>query len=212
MKYYVYELLDPRDNTPFYIGKGTGYRARSHLVGKGQKFNPHKDAKIHKIRSEGSEPSYNIVKYFDDEDAAYQYETSLIESIGLDNLTNMKSVSKGQDIGWKPSKETLQKRSRGLKGIPRSEEWCRKLSQAKSGENNPMYGRKEPCSEARQLAILKGKNEPNKDLYTQAIVAMNEGESADSVSRRLNIGRGVCFRLKNRTHGIFAAFPELLTL
>jgi len=212
MKHYVYELLDPRDNTPFYIGKGTGYRARSHFVGSGPKDNRHRTYKINKIRREGFEPYYNIIKYFDDEDAAYHYEETLIETIGLDNLTNMKVSSKGQDIGWTPSEETLQKRSRGLKGIPRSEEWCRKLSEAKSGENNPMYGRKEPCSEERRLAVLKGKNEPNKDLYTRAIIAMNEGESADSVSRRLNIGRGVCFRLKNRTHGIFTAFPELLTL
>jgi len=212
MKHYVYELLDPRNNKPFYIGKGTGYRARSHLVGSGPKDNPHKTATIAKIRSEVLEPFYNIIKYFDDEDKAYDYETALIESIGLDNLTNMKSASKGQDIGWKPSQETLKKRSRGLKGIPRTEEWCRKLSESKRGKNNPMYGRKEPCSEARRITVLKAKNEPNKDLYTQAIVAMNGGESADSVSRRLNIGRGVCFRLKNRTHGIFSAFPELLSL
>jgi hypothetical protein len=29
--YYVYELIDPRNNMPFYIGKGKGRRAKTHL-------------------------------------------------------------------------------------------------------------------------------------------------------------------------------------
>lgn len=31
-KFYVYQLVDPRNNQPFYIGKGTGYRMKSHLT------------------------------------------------------------------------------------------------------------------------------------------------------------------------------------
>ena len=30
MKYYVYHLIDPRDNSVFYIGKGTGNRINDH--------------------------------------------------------------------------------------------------------------------------------------------------------------------------------------
>ena len=48
------------------------------------------------------------------------------------------------------------------------------------------------------------------NAYKNAIALMDNGISADTVSNDLGIGRGVCFRLKNRTHGIFQAFPELI--
>lgn len=112
--------------------------------------------------------------------------------------------------GWKPSAETLAKRSASLKGIERTEEWCRKLSESKQGANNPRYGIKEPCTEERRLAVLRGKNAPNYDTYKKAIALMDNGKSANAVSKELGVGRGVCFRLKNRTHGFFKAFPELV--
>jgi group I intron endonuclease len=112
--------------------------------------------------------------------------------------------------GWKPSAETLAKRSASLKGIERTEEWCRKLSKSKQGANNPRYGIKEPCTEERRLAVLRGKNAPNYNTYKKAIALMDNGKSAGTVSKELSVGRGVCFKLKNRTHGIFQAFPELI--
>lgn len=171
--------------------------------------NPHKKYKINKLRAEGVEPICEIVKYFTDENEAYAYEEELIESVGLANLTNIKAVGRGQAKGWKPSKECLEKRSANLKGIPRTKEWCEKLSKSKQGKNNPMYGVKLPCSDERRYKILLGKNKPNYELYKQAIELMNEGVSVGAAAKQLNIGRNVCFRLKNRTHNFFICFPEL---
>lgn len=211
MKYYVYQLLDPDTNSPFYIGKGSGNRAWSHNLFKDGNENPYKDRYIKKLHSQNQEPIVQILKYFDDEKLAYQYEELITESIGLENLTNLVVGARPPSKkGWKPSDETLLKRSQGLKGIERTEEWKRNLSLAKQGEKNPMYGRKNTCSKDRRLSILKSKNLPNYGLYKEAIDLMKSGLPADKVSKLLKIGRGVCFRLKNRSHGIFEAFPELV--
>lgn len=211
MKYYVYQLLDPVSKLPFYIGKGSGDRAWTHNEFKDGNENPHKDRYIRKLHNQNLEPIVDIVKYFDNETDAYVFEEFLTESIGLENLTNLVIGARPPSKkGWHPSTNTLEKRSRGLKGIPRTEDWCRKLSLSKQGENNPMYGRKNPCSQEKRIAIIKEKNRANYELYKQAISLIDSGETVNSVSKKLGIGRGVCFRLKNRTHGIFQAFPELI--
>jgi len=211
MRYYVYKLLDPRTNVVFYVGKGTGNRAYSHNQFKDGNNNYYKDSIIRDLHKQNLEPIVEIIKYFADEQKAYKYEEQLIETIGIDNLTNItKNARPPSKKGWKPSKETLVKRSRGLKGVPRTEEWRKNLSLAKLGDKNPMYKKKNPCSEEKRLSLIKTKNLPNYNLYKSAINLMNSGVSADIVAILLGIGRGVCFKLKNRSHLFFKAFPELV--
>jgi hypothetical protein len=65
--YYVYELIDPRVNLPFYVGKGKDNRVYFHLSEKSRakSDNQRKFNKIQKIRECGYEPEIKIVKYFD---------------------------------------------------------------------------------------------------------------------------------------------------
>lgn len=211
MKYYVYELLDPNTNLPFYIGKGSKQRAWSHNRFKDGNDNPYKDRYIKKLHEQGQQPLVRIIQYFENENAAYDYEEKLIESVGLENLTNIvQGARPPSKQGWRPSEETIIKRSRKLKGIPRSDEWRKNLSLSKTGQSNPMFGKKNPCSDEKRISILRTKNLPNYELYKKAIGQLDLGVSADQISKSLCIGRGVCFRLKNRTHGIFRAFPELV--
>lgn len=209
--YYVYQLVDPRNNKPFYVGKGTGDRAYQHSKFKDGNENPYKDRKIKSILRKSLQVIVEMLyENLTDENTAYDLEEEIIEKIGINNLTNIaKDRRPPSRLGWTPSKETLEKRSKSLKGIVRTTEWCQNLSVSKQGKNNPMYGKKNPCSESKQLSIIKTKNLPNYDLYKQAIELMNNGISADKVSVQLGIGRGVCFRLKNRSHLFFKAFPEL---
>lgn len=84
MEYYVYGLEDPRLNEVFYIGKGKGRRAESHLrevLVEGHS-NYGKINRIQNIASEGL--SVNIIYYAKDlhEEAALFLEEILIDRIG----------------------------------------------------------------------------------------------------------------------------------
>ena len=54
--YYVYQLVDPRNGLPFYVGKGTGDRAYQHTKFKDGNQNPYKERKIKNILKAGLEP------------------------------------------------------------------------------------------------------------------------------------------------------------
>jgi hypothetical protein len=88
--YYVYALIDPRNNQPFYIGKGKENRVAMHEKFKSQCNNLKKDRLIKKILQTYESIPYEILKDgFQNENDAYQYEEEIIANIGIKNLTNI---------------------------------------------------------------------------------------------------------------------------
>lgn len=88
MDFYVYQLIDPRNNKVFYVGKGKDKRMYEHeKEAKRNKKHP-KCIIINEILDLGYKIEYKVVKEFDDEVQAYQFEKELIDKIGLQNLTN----------------------------------------------------------------------------------------------------------------------------
>lgn len=86
--YYVYLLIDPRDNSIFYVGKGQGDRIFAHAKGAlketEQSSLSTKIELIKEIQAEGKEVEYRIVRWnLENEDKAFE-----IESILIDLLTN----------------------------------------------------------------------------------------------------------------------------
>lgn len=103
--YYVYALIDPRNNKPFYIGEGKGKRAWSHLIFKSGCNNPHKDNVIKKIQSFGLEVKIEILHSNLTKQESIKLEEQIINEIGLENLSNIcknanPPIYNGQDNGF----------------------------------------------------------------------------------------------------------------
>ena len=83
-------------------------------------------------------------------------------------------------------------------------------SESRRGSGNPMYGKKNPCSEQKQLDIIRTKNQEHLETYKKAVDMMNNGFSTVQTWKELGISRTTVIRLKNRSHGFFKLFPELV--
>jgi hypothetical protein len=107
-RWYVYELVDPRTGETFYVGKGTGKRIEAHEAeAKAGQVCSKKVFHIKEIWASGKEVERRFNAMFWDEQAAYDHETDLIATIGLDNLTN---VLPGGMKAWAERQEELELR------------------------------------------------------------------------------------------------------
>lgn len=160
--YYIYALINPKNKQPFYIGKGMGNRAQTHLWNLSNSRNQYKDSKIQKIREQGLEPQVvYIAENIENEDLAYDLEEKVILYYGRKGyevngiLTNVSlgvrpPNHKGktyEDIygieGAKIQREMrsrLQKERGGYGPDRHSIETKQKISKKTAGKNNPRYG------------------------------------------------------------------------
>jgi hypothetical protein len=104
--YYVYLYVDPRNNQPFYVGKGTGNRAFSHL--NDQSESP-KVEYIKRLAHEGLEPVIELLAFGLDEETAFKVEAAAIDLIGFENLTN-KVLGHGSRKAGRMTVEEVQAR------------------------------------------------------------------------------------------------------
>jgi hypothetical protein len=89
--FYVYHLVDSRDGSVFYVGKGTGDRVMHHEreAAKASYMISPKIERIQSIWDEGGTVVRVMVRSFESEHAAYQFEKNEIWRIGHENLTNL---------------------------------------------------------------------------------------------------------------------------
>lgn len=96
--HYTYLLIDPADNSVFYVGKGSGDRINDHSreVSRGcLKDNPRKFARIAEIHKGGQQVIARIFSRHSSSDEAYQSESLLIAALSGTGLTN---ILQGQRI------------------------------------------------------------------------------------------------------------------
>jgi hypothetical protein len=86
LPHYVYEMRDPRDNSVFYVGKGTGSRLDTHHAGEENE----KGERIRQIRKAGAKEVRIVIGRFRTEDEALAVESVLIKwTYGINLLTNL---------------------------------------------------------------------------------------------------------------------------
>lgn len=151
MNSYTYMLVDPRNNLPFYVGKGQGRRCFFHLwEAKNTDKQSPKLNKIRKIESLGMSVILKKVEEGVSDEAAKELECLIIaeaKDIGI-RLTNLTNGGDGV-VGLKRTPEMIAKSRHDW-----TDEQKRKISDSLKGDRNPNYGK--PCSEERRQAIIAG--------------------------------------------------------
>ena len=102
LKSYVYVYIDPRDMTPFYVGKGKGNRLFSHLDETSESA---KRARMNALRKVGLEPQIDILRYGLSDAEAALVEAAVIDLMGKENLTNQMSGYHANSFGRITSQE-----------------------------------------------------------------------------------------------------------
>tara|TARA_R110002153_G_scaffold265563_1_gene428317 strand:- start:11 stop:661 length:651 start_codon:yes stop_codon:yes gene_type:complete len=151
--FYVYHLIDPRDNTVFYVGKGKGDRCNVHTRPSELEGNTsHKANKIRKIHSEGLEPIVKIVESNLTEDVSFERERFYISNI--QNLTNMTDGGEGPSgrVPWNKGKK-MSKEARKNMSI------SRKKSKAFQDHKNKML--------KKMIEVNTGKKRPEHAKHMQ---------------------------------------------
>jgi len=101
-EYYVYGLIDPRDNQYFYIGKGKGKRYLSHLKPKKFDLNFQKNNRIKEIQEIGLEVKIEILFPNLDENTAFELERIVVYKLGREAFAEgiLTNIAPGGQ--WKP--------------------------------------------------------------------------------------------------------------
>jgi uncharacterized protein len=103
--YYVYAYVNPLDRSIFYVGKGKGQRAFSHLR---DDTKTRKTTIIKQIRSAGKFPQIEILSHgLKTAEAAFRIEAAVIDALGLPTLSNRVRGWQSVRMGRTPISELI---------------------------------------------------------------------------------------------------------
>jgi uncharacterized protein YerC len=131
---YVYALIDPRDDSWFYVGKGTGRRMRNHFAPSALERETHKTRKIRKLKREGHEPyGRKLLEGVSNELACF-VEGELIDK-HYDGLTNYCRAGEPRWSDGMPEeiRQKIKERTPSPEGRTMPEEAKRKIAEAQQG-------------------------------------------------------------------------------
>lgn len=136
--WYVYVLYDPRNNKPFYVGKGKKYRLSATINIK-QTGNALKRKFLSEIKSMGLEPRIEIIAEYDEEIDAFTLEKDLVRKYGRiikgdGVLTNYSEGGDSSNAGWIPAEKTREIWSNQRSGIKQTKEHIQKRVAKNTGK------------------------------------------------------------------------------
>jgi hypothetical protein len=219
-KYYVYVYLDTRKTgifrygkykfryKPFYVGKGTGYRYKTHLH-REKHYNPYFSNKIKAIYKEtNKEPLVIIYKNNLLEKEAFKLENNLIKTIGKENLVNLSEGGEGQSGFHHTKKSKLKIKQHNSKywlGKPKSKAVRLKISQTKrrlfkEGKLiSPMLGKKHSIKTINKIIKAHKGKKLSKEHIKKLIKYHNENPPK-------NIKRWKIMSPKNKKYIVFGLY------
>lgn len=143
--FYVYALIDPTTNKPFYIGKGSGARIRAHFTPGSLKTNTLKVTKIKSLLSADLKPIAEYVAKNLSEAEAFELERFIISELGRIDLgtgflTNHTDGGDGASgaIHKPRTKQVREHLSKIKTGTKASNETKAKLSMMRKDSGNAM--------------------------------------------------------------------------
>jgi hypothetical protein len=229
-KYYVYAYLDPRyrENLflshisflyrPIYIGKGSGFRYRDHLLREGRKYrgcNRVLECKLKKLKKGCLEPVVIILKDNLSEKESFDLEKSCISSIGkiwdgTGSLLNFldggegpsipKSVRKKMSIA---RKEWLKSNDHPMKGLKHSDKTKKQMSKNHNGfgiGDNHSYESKKKISDKNKRPKLKSCSSYKVTSPNGEILLIDDGLNRFCEEKELHLSSMVAVSKGRRKH------------
>lgn len=106
LEFYVYFLQDPRNDEIFYVGKGIGNRVFDHIeCAIDTNSETEKLDIISDIVNSGNKVKHFILRHGLSEAVSFEVEASVIDFIGMKNLSNLQSGHYSSDFGIKTADE-----------------------------------------------------------------------------------------------------------
>lgn len=116
MRFYVYDLIDPRTNQTFYVGKGQKNRVKQHLYDAEHGKKGIRLDRIREILKEGYSLKYEIVYWFEFEIDALEFEIERIKSFPPFQLVNIDhEIGKANSVDFNIRKSILADKKRAYK-------------------------------------------------------------------------------------------------
>ena len=159
-KFFVYALIDPETNSPFYIGKGSKNRPKAHFRPSSLKSRSRKNSKIKSLQAKGLQIKTAILFEKLTESEAKEKEIELIAlygriDLGSGCLTNGTNGGDGTSGAIPYTRTDLHRQSLSefAKTRTYSEDHRRAISRSNSGSGNGMFGVKHSAESRSKMKL-----------------------------------------------------------